>query len=48
MDPTAVEMMTNMLRARIDLPDLKLSMEQLNPVPPEAPNQSARMRRKVR
>jgi hypothetical protein len=35
MDTAAVEMMTNLLRARLDAPQLRLSMEHLNPPPPE-------------
>lgn len=37
LDPTAVEIMINLLRARLDAPQLRLSMEHLNPPPPEPP-----------
>lgn len=41
MDTAAVEMLTNLLRARLDAPQLRLSMEHLNPPTPE-PDSSKR------
>jgi uncharacterized hydrophobic protein (TIGR00271 family) len=35
MDTAAVEMMANLLRARLDAPQLRLSMEHMNPTPTE-------------
>jgi hypothetical protein len=36
MNPTAIEMMTNLLRARLDAPQLRLSMEHMNAAPIES------------
>lgn len=47
MNAAAVEMMTNMLRARLDAPQLRLSMEPMNPEP-AAPSSAPRTNAKRR